>query len=259
MNISDRRKWNNILIFVCCAFIIALVVANYKQGEKNLNEIYSRSDAKKIIFSHPAFNYEMQYKKDNWILNKPFKYTLIADRVEQILAIQDSPIYKHIKHFDDIKEFGFNEDTFLKINKLKIYFGDKSINSEHRYIRIDERVFLIDDRIFALLSSGPAYWLDKQILTSSELLTSISIKQTLYKEADLIHLADAWYDTQATSLLYPADNFIKPTADDTPITITFANNDTLQFLMHKQRFLVNTTFNLAYELELDNAKTLLTP
>ncbi len=259
MNISERRKWNNLLIFVCCAFILILFLSARQQGEKNLNEVYPPQDITKIAFSSPAHTYSFQNKKDNWQLIKPFKYSGVAERIAEINAIQNSDIYKNIKNVEDITEFGFNDDHYLKLNKQKIFFGDKAINSEHRYIKIKERIFLIDDRIYALLSSGPAYWLDKHILTSSELLTSISINDRLYKEEALINLADSWYDITAKNLLYPADNFITPSSEDTPITITFANNETLQFIMHKQRFLLNTTFNLAYELDLADAEKLFKP
>lgn len=260
MNIGERRKWNNILIFICCALIIALILTNLKQGEKNLNEIYPIENATKITFNNPEFSYTLAYKKAAWQLTKPFVHSAISENIKQITSIQNSDIYKHIKDYSNISEFGFDENTFLTINKLKIYFGDQSIDTQHRYIKIGERIFLIEDTLYPILSSGPGRWLGKDLLSSNDnLLTSISIGDNLYKEAELINLADAWYDTEANSLFYPADNFITLTTEDIPITVTFANNKTLQFLMHKQRFLVNTTFNLAYELSTDTATNLLTP
>lgn len=259
MKISDRKKWNNILIFICCAFIITFGFLNFKKKENNINEIHSPQSVTKITFKNADFDYTLQHKKSNWQLQRPFRHPVFADRLDKIIAIQNAEIFKHASN-KKLDEFGFNENTYLELNQLKIFFGDQAIDTSHRYTMIRDRVFLIDNAYYQILAAGPAYWLKTDVLPEDgDLLVSISINDNLYKEADLINLADAWYEAKSKQVIYPADQIITPSAEDTSVTVTYANKDTLQFVVHKNSFLMNTTHNMAYELDADTISKLLSP
>lgn len=259
MNINDRKRWNNILIFICCAFIIAFGILNHQPKETNLNEILSNQNLETIRFVNASFDYQLINRDDSWWLQAPFRYPAITNRIAQIENIINADIYKHIKN-DDAEEFGLSDSNYLQINEQIIYFGDQAVDSNHRYIQINQRIFLIDDIYYNVLANGPAYWLSKQVLPENdELLLSISIDNALYSEAELINLAGAWYDAEALNLIFPADDFMQAESNDTNITITFADDSTYQYIFLKERFLMNTNYNLAYELDTDSIANLFTP
>lgn len=259
MNIRERKRWNNLLIFICCAFIITFGILNHQPQEKKINEITGEQNINSIRFVSADFDYAFDEKESLWWLQQPFRYPAIAPRITQIQQILDADIYKHINN-RNAAEFGISDNNYLQLNDLRIYFGDQALDSAHRYVQINERILLIDDIYYTLLNNGPAYWLGKQVLPENdELLLSISINDKLYTEADLINLASAWYDAEADSLIFPADQFMQAAPNDTAITITFADDSTYQYIFLKERFFLNTNYNLAYELTADNAQKLLTP
>lgn len=259
MNIRDRKRWNNILIFICCAFIIAFGILNHQPQEKKIHEISGEESIRSIRFVSAEFDYTFRLKASLWWLQQPFRYPAIASRISQIQQILDADIYKHINN-NNAAEFGISDNNYLQLNEQRIYFGDQALDSAHRYVQINERILLIDDIYYTLLNNGPAYWLGKQVLPENEeLLLSISINDSLYTEAELINLASAWYEAEADNLIFPADQFIQPAADDTAITITFTDDSTYQYIFLKERFFLNTNYNLVYELSAENAQKLLKP
>lgn len=95
----------------------------------------------------------MQRDDKVWRLTHPQRAEARIQRVRQLMAIARAPVQQAFPATDDLARYGLaRPGAVLQLNDLRLLFGDRDPGQNSRYVLVNDRIRVIDDVYFNLLS-----------------------------------------------------------------------------------------------------------
>jgi hypothetical protein len=94
-----------------------------------------------------------------WQLTHPQQAPAQTQRVRQLLAIAGAPVQQAFPATGDLARYGLaTPGAVLQLNNLRLLFGDRDPSQTSRYILVNDKISVIDDVYFNLLSLPPSHF-----------------------------------------------------------------------------------------------------
>lgn len=153
---QGMNRWTrtNLLLAVLVTVLLALHLwpAGYSDhprltdlGEAAINAVrVERADHLRLA---------LQKGDDGWQLTYPHQAPAQTQRVRQLLAIAAAPVQQGFPAGPDLAHYGLDDPkSVLQLNELRLLFGDRDPSQESRYVLVGDRIRVIDDVYYNLLS-----------------------------------------------------------------------------------------------------------
>jgi len=160
-----------LLNFVLLALVIALVIIVYTSTDKDADKVtllttLSPDVISEIQIHHNHHETVLRKQGDRWKMTQPIHVDANDFRINTLLKLLTTN-----SHADydvaalDLLQYGLNQPTtWIRFNDTDITFGISNPVNGLRYVRIGERMHLIDDSYYPLLSSQTGALVARELL-----------------------------------------------------------------------------------------------
>lgn len=214
---------------------------------------------------------------DRWKLTEPFEIAASPYRAGMLARLADEPSFADYAMDElDLARYGLSPGRAEVIldGEIHILFGDTNPLNRRRYVRVDDRVHLIDDKVFPVLQAPVASYVGPKLIPADAQLIALTLpgQRLMRSDAgwaldpprpdvsadDVQTLVDAWKHAEALW----ANPLEQDDADAAApvVTITLADGRSLGFELRRtdsDLILLRRDLGLAYTLPADQAASLL--
>ncbi len=156
----------------------------------------SADEIEHIIIRHNERSVELRKSAGRWRMFQPITIEANSFRIDTLLKLLNT-----VSHADyeaaglTLETYGLSEvNTSIQLNDVVIEFGDTNPINNFRYVRIDDRVHLIDDHFYPLLSSQIGTLVARELLSNDAKIDKLILPEiTLYRDDNQI-----WRSSSAT-------------------------------------------------------------
>lgn len=101
-----------------------------------------------------------------WRLEAPLEADADSERVDKLLAILDTPVYRSLPQDSAaLDQLGLASPRIrLRLNTLELAFGSIDPVGQYRYVASEGLIHLIDDRFYPLLIAPPLDYVSRRLL-----------------------------------------------------------------------------------------------
>ena len=126
---------------------------------------------------------DIQIEKSNttgsWELVQPIPARANPSRIQFITDLLDTPVFsQQVAAEEDninLEQFGLSPPQIqLQLNEHLFEFGSTSPLNKQRYLRYQQHIYLIADRIYPLLLANPSSFIDHQLIAKQQRLITVS-------------------------------------------------------------------------------------
>lgn len=170
MNGNPIKKRFLINIALIIGVVVLAVVVRLTRDQSGEKRLFDKFDTDSIAQLRIEQNGKppivIRKINDHWELTEPVKTPASPFRINSILNIAQAAGYADYALSDiDTSELGLDTSPLtLYLNEHKIRFGGRDPIDERRYTQFDDRVYLLDDYYFPLLTQPLTSFIDTHIL-----------------------------------------------------------------------------------------------
>jgi len=260
------------LVLVLCALAYFRPGAGRGPASAPLSALDPESVSRLRITRASGQEILLKHTTEGWQMRKPYRHPADPTRVSQLLAILGTPSYRELKaEAARLDGYGLTRPIArLEANDQVLEIGGTEPLGQHRYLRLQGRVHLVDDVSVYLLLGQPAFFLDRRLLGDAahpiaaiELpglrvfrgeggLWSIEPPAPAVGQQRLADWVQAWRRARALEVL-PA-----PSEQGRALTLRFADGTpprVLELVQGQRLLLVDRGQGLAYHLPADSPLT----
>jgi len=270
---SSRVLLNLVLItaFIALAAIAALTAR--KEAPANEFSPLTVSQINKIVISNNSTVTTLSKSNDTWKIQAPV--TIEADdfRTHAILNIlKSTSVSPYTVDKKDLKKYSLDPAlAILTLNDQDILFGTTSAVNDKRYVYTNEKLFLIDDQFYPLITSGYKNLMRRQLFPAASSITKISFNKTqIFKNKkgswvsenaaassdDLKRFIDNWQHIQAYAVTRSTPPFT-----GTEVTV-MTEDKSYKLLLSKSddnTTVINPELGLSYQFDISAFDALIKP
>lgn len=153
------RSWINIALLIAVAIIATLIFRSYQSDRLGPQALTDQDpdavDEFEIRYADDRSNLVLREDGDGWRVVDPFERPVRQTRVIRVLSFIDDRIDSCYEASDRRREeFGLDDsEVSLAIEDSTIEFGDRTQDGR-RYVATADRLCLVDDVAYPLLSAG---------------------------------------------------------------------------------------------------------
>lgn len=101
----------------------------------------------------------LQRNEKGWEMTHPHKVAAVERRVQQLLAIARAPVQHEFPADPAPARYGFDKPgAVLQLNGLRLRFGERDPSQNSRYVLVYDRIRVIDDLYYNLLSLPASHY-----------------------------------------------------------------------------------------------------
>ena len=175
-------------------FLLLLVIAlaaylfldqEDQQAEPGQLTLLSAEEITRIKITHNERVITLEKHEDTWLMLSPIQAHANAFRINTVLKLLDTVSQADYMAADlDLDKYGLaSTTTTIELNDSRIVFGILNPINNLRYILIDEKVHLIDDHFYPLLSSQTGTLVARELIPASAEITKLVLPElTLNKD-----------------------------------------------------------------------------
>lgn len=264
-------------IFMAAVLVGIILFINQSNKQETTNKLTSLSskDITKIVIFRDSGNINFEKKDRQWIMTHPYKTPAHQFRIETILELLDStPESIYDISNKDLKKYDLDSPRVtLQFNDKKIAFGNTNPINNNRYLKIDNSLALVKEKIYPLISSQPTSFVDLALLPGDNKISRLNLPgielskdetgkwmsqaEEQYSADDIQNLLQNWQSAKAF-----ATHAYMQRKDLGQIEIKLQNDDTIIFhITDKKPWLILGRPDLDIEYHLDDSqiKQLLEP
>lgn len=225
----------------------------------NINEVSS------VEIKYNKNTTQLNKQQGTWIINLPLSVEADTFRMQAILNILSlkDPLHYEIEA-KDYKKYSLQPAlASIKLNQQLFYFGSTSPVNGKRYVLTNQKLFLIDDTYFPLVTSGYKNLMRRQLFHSNTRIHNITIDhkkvfqngqgswQSSNKTTSADHLkqfVDNWLHIQAYAVSQAT-----PPYNGTVVIFKTGENKTLKRIIHKtdvNTVVINPELGLSYQFDI---------
>jgi len=183
----SKRLLLNLLLVVVLSLLIGLAFLNPRETVKPL--AFSKLEfntVDSIIIEHKQQRTAIKKSGEVWQITEPFLAEADEFRIQAMLNILAE---SNATHYDiaeaDYEKFSLNPPlATLTLNQQRFLFGSTSAVNNQRYVLTNNKLFLISDTHFALISSGFKNIIRRQLFASNTKFTAIDFDDTHLSKND---------------------------------------------------------------------------
>lgn len=183
-----------LLVFVVLLAIVIFLSEEEKNTElKKLTDI-DINDIKTINIRHNSNNTSIVRNTENqWQITQPINIAANNFRINTILGLLNAPVHnQYMLTQIDTRETGLDDSqTSIQFNQQMIEFGIINPVTNLRYVKLDNRVYTIEDVYYPLITSHFSTLVSLNLLPANCDIKKIVLpQQTIYKDENGI-----WHST----------------------------------------------------------------
>jgi len=177
----SKRLLLNLLLVVVLSLLIGLAFLNPRETVKP--SVFSQLEfntVDSITIEHKQQRTRIKKFGDSWQITEPFLVETDEFRIQAILNILSENNATHYEITEaDYKKFSLNPPlATLTLNQQQFLFGSTSPVNNQRYVLTNNKLFLVSDTHYALISSGFKNIIRRQLFPSNTKFSSIDFNNT---------------------------------------------------------------------------------
>jgi hypothetical protein len=194
----QSRVLLNIVLLLIVALLAFYIYDSSKEEQASLKSEQltqlSADEVTQISIRHNQRHIELRRENDNWRMLQPIKVAANSFRIDTLLNMLNTVSHAEYSTADlELDKYGISSaSTSISFNGVTIDFGIVNPINNYRYVRINDRVHLIDDHFYPLLSSQTGTLVARELIAGDAIIDKLVLpQQTLYRdENSLWHSSD---------------------------------------------------------------------
>jgi len=177
----SKRLLLNLLLVAVLGILIGLAFLNPRESAKpSAFSLLKFNKVDSIIIEHRQQRTSIKKTANGWQITEPFTVEADEFRIQAILNILSERADTHYDITEaDYKKFSLEPPlAILTLNQQRFLFGSTSAVNNQRYVLTNNKLFLISDTHFALISSGFKNIIRRQLFASKTKFTAIDFDNT---------------------------------------------------------------------------------
>ena len=185
----QSRLLLNIALLVLVTVLAVFIYFSYQkeqqqQASTQLTEL-SADDITRISILHKQRKIVLEKIDDDWRMLEPISINANAFRIDTLMKMLNAA--SHIDYDAgelDLHKYGLaNVSTAISFNDTQIIFGITNPVNNYRYVRVGNRVHLMDDHFYPILSSQTGTLVARELLPQSAQIQKLVLpEQTLTRD-----------------------------------------------------------------------------
>lgn len=141
----------------------------------------ARSQVNRIQIQYQSKNIVIERNQGRWLITQPVKIEADTFRLDSILNLVEQPVEKpHTLQANEKYKFGLdNPGAVLTLQDQVFKFGTASALGEKQYLETNGQLHLVDNQIFALITSGYHNLVRRYLLPENARISKISFNNTV--------------------------------------------------------------------------------
>lgn len=141
----------------------------------------------------------LEKEAGEWMMREPVAVPASAARIDALLAVLAEPVRASFPAAEvDLASFGLDAPRVrLQVDGMDVAFGGTEPISHRRYVRIQDRVALIEDEHYIWLQGGASDFVSRQLLPPEVTITLLELPGVVLRRSDD---AAAWEVTPAEAM-----------------------------------------------------------
>lgn len=269
---SSRITLNIALILALLGLVTLAVISARQDQPDNLLSPLKINQVNSIKIEHNKTVTSLNKENNIWTIKQPLNIEADDFRVHAILNILKSGNEKpYTIDKSDLKKFSLDPAlASLTLNQQEILFGTTAAVNDKRYIYTNEKLFLIEDQFYPLITAGYKNLMRRQLFPANSKINDIRFNNThLYLKPngswtskkgtesadDLKRYIDNWQHIQAYAVTKSSPPFT-----GTNITV-ITDTKTYQLLLTKSdnTSIINPELGLSYQFDITAYEALINP
>ncbi|MDQ1363534.1 MAG: hypothetical protein QG652_1395, partial [Pseudomonadota bacterium] len=244
----QSRNLLNILLLLAVTGLSATVwFVHQDKTEIHYLSSLDATQVNRIVIPREQGEIVLTRQAGHWNMEKPYALPAHEFRVQSLLGLLQTPVSQSYAAEElDLAQFDLNPPRArILFNDQEIRFGKSSPVSNQRYVLHANRIYLLDDRLYPLISAEAASLINLSPLPEPALIEKIILPDlTLQKDA-----GNNWHDANGNiiaadtaqqllenwrdAIAFGAHAYMERT-DAKPVTIESKNKMMLQFLASQE-------------------------
>jgi hypothetical protein len=266
----------NLGLFIFLASLSAFMffeTSSSDEDKKKRITTLDKNSVNKITIPRKANDIILIRKDGEWFMQSPHSMRAHPFRINSLLNLVELKTESHYSVDNlDIKEFSLDKPRAKIIfNSTLIEFGKANPVNHKRYLKVDNKIFLVDDSLYPLISSQPTSFVDLALFSETDKIKKLILPDLkLIKDTNEKWIAEPEGTTDADSIqnLLQSWEFAKafgvhaymPRKNLGKINITLESNKLISFEITDKKpwlILARPELGIEYHLDISNNKNLL--
>lgn len=182
-----RLLTNLILLVIVITLGVFIYISRNDNVVDNRLTTIDANSITQISIKHNARIIELKKIDDHWRMLKPVAIDANDFRIKSLLdllATQSLASYEPDEL--ELNKFGLDAaKTSIRLNDLIINFGITNPVNNNRYVLVNDRVHLISDQFYPLLSSQTGTLVSQNLLAHGAVITGIDLPEQTLRKSDI--------------------------------------------------------------------------
>ena len=185
---QSRTLLNIALFLIVVLLAVYIYESDQQQQASSKSELLTQLSADEVTqinIRHNQRHIELKREHGKWRMQQPINVTANSFRIDTLLKLLNTVSHAAYPATDlDQDKYGLSEaSTSISFNDISIEFGIVNPINNHRYVRINNTVHLIDDNFYPLLSSQTGALVSRELIASDATIEKLVLPgQTLHKD-----------------------------------------------------------------------------
>lgn len=218
----------------------------------------------------PALQFSKQ--QDKWFMNEPLKIRVNVARINAMLKLATSESHSEFNVSEvDLAALGLAQpEITLSLNDHLFQFGTTDGIDQRRYVLYQDKIYMVNDFLYAQLDSKPGFFADTLLLPEGTKLKKIEFPNNTFSFNDNVWQMQTLMDIkpdQITKLVYSWENATAISVSsyqtpqmDFPIVLTTQDDKTIRYeIVSTAPYLIlgRKDLEIQYHMASDEAQKLL--
>ena len=175
-----------LLIFLLSLITISLLLVPDSQQTSTPLLALDRNTVTRITIKRPSNDIVLEKQANDWFMRAPHHTRAHTFRIDRLLDLTDV-IDDHSYDINGLQLANYGlapPRAEIQFNDQLIQFGSSNPVNHKRYIRNQDRLFLINDSLYPLISSQPTSFVDLSLLAKTDRIQKLVLPElTLSKDS----------------------------------------------------------------------------
>jgi hypothetical protein len=150
------RPWNRVnlaLGLIAAGLLVLLVWPPHGPEQQRLTALETQRLTSIRIERADRLVLGLARGDDGWRLDYPVRASAEQRRVAQLLAVARAPVQQEFSASGSLADYGLAQpEAVLQLDDIRLAFGDRDPVQRSRYVLVGDRIRVIDDVYFNLLT-----------------------------------------------------------------------------------------------------------
>ena len=181
-----QTRWllNVFLLFLVAALATAVYFSRNTQDSPVQLTGIDKDSIQTIVIPREQGDIRLSKQNNEWTMETPYQLPTHEFRVKGLLGLLNATIEKTYNLNDlELKQFGLEPPrAIIRFDNTEIHFGKTNPVNQQRYLRVNDKLFLLKEQLYPLISSQPSSFVDISPLPKNIRINKISMPElSVYK------------------------------------------------------------------------------